>query len=398
MSDERFIPFLRSEVTALCAADTAPGDRDAAAEATRLLAGVLHQRYRRRLREVEADYYLLHPPEYARGEEPPAPAARDRARARLGNTLAELADTAAYTRIPQEELAASLRSHALLRVRMEIPEQTQSGAVLYRRGRVPATARVRTWWGLRTKDIEYELYSRVLVYVHTAEVTALKLFEDVPRDDIEMLLPGVRPRMRLADKLLIVVPALVSGVALVATKLISAIGLLILLLAFWVGLRDSPVQVNRGALLTVGAGLVALGSYVARQYRKYTRRRLQFMNTLTDNLYYRNLDNDAGVFYRLLGAAEDADYALAMLAYRELRDAGGPLTPRELAAAVEARPELQRGREFRFAADDALATLEELGLAFPDGAAGADGAVGRRAVPPAQARDHLRRLWHQSAE
>ncbi|WP_182357488.1 TMEM143 family protein [Tomitella gaofuii] len=392
MSDERFIPFLRSEVTALCAADAATGDRDTAMEVHRLLAGVLHQRYRRVLREVEADYFLLHPPEYARRDAPPADEARARARTRLENLLDGLADTAGYTRITQEELAASMRSHALLRVRMEIPERTLVGAVLYRRGRVSATARVRTWWGLRTKDIEYERFSRVLVYVHTGEVTALKLFEDVPKDDIEMLLPGVRPRMRWTDKLLIVIPALVSGIALVATKLISAVGLLVLLLAFWVGLRDTPVQVNQAALVTVGAGLVALGSYVARQYRKYTRRRLQFMNTLTDNLYYRNLDNDAGVFYRLLGAAEDAEYALAMLAYRELRAAGEPLTAHALAAAVEGRPELQRGREFRFAADDALATLEDLGLTEPDGAGG------RRAVAPAVARDRLRELWCAAAD
>ena len=108
MSDERFIPFLRSEVTALCAADTAPGDRDTAAEVHRLLAGVLHQRYRRVVREVEADYFLLHPPEYARGEAPPAEEARVRARARLERLLGGLAETAGYTRITQEELAASM--------------------------------------------------------------------------------------------------------------------------------------------------------------------------------------------------------------------------------------------------------------------------------------------------
>ncbi len=391
MSDERFIPFLRSEVAALCTSVCAEGERADAEEFHRLLAGVVHQGYRTRLRTVEQDYFLLHPPEYARRDEPAAPEQLARARVRLEDTLAGLARAAAFTRVGRDELAESMRSHALLRVRMDLPEATEDGAMLFRRGEETATARVRTWFGLRTRTVEYTRYARVLVYVHTDEVTALKLFEDVPRDDMEMLLPGVRPRMRLVDKLLILIPALISGVALVATKLISAVGLLVLLFAFWVGLRDSPVEVNRAAVVTVGAGLVALVGYVVRQYRKYTRRRLQFMNTLANNLYYRNLDNDAGVFYRLLSAAEDAEYVQAMLAYHALRAAPGPMTGSGLADAVEACPALQRGRAFRFAAGEAVQTLDRLGLTRVE----RDG--GRTVVGLDEARRRLRALWAESA-
>jgi len=392
VSDERFIPFLRSEVAALCTSACAEGERGAAEEFHRLLAGVVHQGYRSRLRTVEQDYFLLHPPEYARRDEPPPPERLAQARGRLEQTLADLARGAAFTRVSRDELAESMRSHALLRVRMDLPEGTEDGAMLFRRGKETATAQVRAWFGMRTRTVEYVRYARVLVYVHTDEVTALKLFEDVPRDDMEMLLPGARPRMRLVDKLLILIPALISGIALVATKLISAIGLLVLLFAFWVGLRDSPVEVNRAAVVTVGAGLIALVGYVARQYRKYTRRRLQFMNTLANNLYYRNLDNEAGVFYRLLGAAEDAEYVQAVLAYHALRTAPVPLTESRLAGVVEGCPALQRGRTFRFAAGEAVETLDRLGLTQAEPGDGTRSVLGLD-----DARRRLRALWAESA-
>src|SRR5699024_10555934 len=198
--------------------------------------------------------------------------------------------------------------------------------------------------------------------------------------------------MRLVDKLLILIPALISGIALVATKLISAIGLLVLLFAFWVGLRDSPVEVNRAAVVTVGAGLIALVGYVARQYRKYTRRRLQFMNTLANNLYYRNLDNEAGVFYRLLGAAEDAEYVQAVLAYHALRTAPVPLTESRLAGVVGGGGGLQRGRALRLAAGEAVGTLDRLGLPQAEPGDGTRSVLGLD-----DARRRLRALWAESA-
>lgn len=412
MSDERFIPFLRSEVTAACIDACDPADHAAVREIHALLAGNVHQRYRPRLRAIENDFFLLHPPEYTRGEQAAPAADRERARHRLEAALTALALTAGYTRVGEDELAHAFRSHALLRVRMEVDREAMAGALLFRRGQTVETGEVPTWFGLRKKAVDYVRYSRMLVYVtfhdghgaaqsesgrdearrsDTPGATVVKLFENVPRDDMEMLFPGVQPRMRLIDKLMIAVPALISGIVLVSTKLISAVGLVILLLAFWLGLRDAPVELNQAAVVTVGAGTVALGGYLMRQYTKFTRRRIQFMKVIAENLYFRNMDNDAGVFYRLLGASEDAEFIQAVLGYHMLRTADGPLTEAALAARVEAWPALGRGREFRYAADEAVATLQELGLVTASG----DGAWS--AVTLSAASDRLRRSWCDAA-
>src|SRR5699024_7400460 len=237
-----------------CLQACAPAEREAAGEVHHLLAGVMHQRYRPRLRAVEEDYFLLHPPEYARDDEPASVDRRRAARHSLEEHLTELASAAGYTRISDEELAHAFRSHALLRVRMAVDTDAIEKSLLFRRGETTATARVSAWYGLRKKTVEFTRYPRMLVYVAfrdtedgagrrgrrwyhrflpggrtvpdragtTAGKTVVKLFEGVPRDDMEMLFPRVKPRMRLLDKLMSAVPALVSGAVLLSTKLLSA--------------------------------------------------------------------------------------------------------------------------------------------------------------------------------
>ena len=39
------------------------------------------------------------------------------------------------------------------------------------------------------------------------------------------------------------------------------------------------------------SGLVALGGFALRQWVKYQRRSLQYQMELTDNIYYRNINN-----------------------------------------------------------------------------------------------------------
>src|SRR5262249_55448288 len=155
-------------------------------------------------------------------------------------------------------------------------------------------------------------YARVLVYARFKDAehfearkldrlpfspgsTIIKLFQNVPRPDMEMVLPNVQVRMRGIDKLLIGVPAFVSAIVVIVTKLIPSVGLLLLLLAFWLGFRNTPVTISQTGLLTLGAGMLAVGGYLIRQVTNFKNRKILFMKALSENLYFRNLDNDAGV-------------------------------------------------------------------------------------------------------
>ena len=96
-----------------------------------------------------------------------------------------------------------------------------------------------------------------------------------------------------------------------------------MLLGFWLGVRREPVELNQAQLVALGAALAAFGGFLVRQFTKFKNRKIQFMKALSENLYFRNLDNDAGVFHHLLDAAEEEEVKEAVLAYHFLRSAGG---------------------------------------------------------------------------
>ena len=54
---------------------------------------------------------------------------------------------------------------------------------------------------------------------------------------------------------------------------------------------------------------------------KYQRQSLKYQMELTDNIYYRNINNNAGMFDYLIGAAEEQECKEAFLAYHFLRAA-----------------------------------------------------------------------------
>ena len=55
----------------------------------------------------------------------------------------------------------------------------------------------------------------------------------------------------------------------------------------------------RAKAMVLLAGVVALGGYLWKQFNNFKNRKMRFMQALTQNLYFKNLDNNAGVFYRL---------------------------------------------------------------------------------------------------
>jgi hypothetical protein len=217
--------------------------------------------------------------------------------------------------------------------------------------------------------------------------TIVKLFQNVPREDLEMVFPNVQVRMRGIDKLVIGVPAVVSGIAVLVTKLITSLGLLLLLLAFWLGLRHDRVELSTTALLSAGAGLIAFGAFVVRQVTKFKNRKILFMKALSENLYFRNLDNDAGVFHHLLDIAEEEEGSEAVLAYHFLRTAPHPSTPAELDRRIEEWFAQRWHEPVDFEIDDGLRKLRQFSLVVeePDGRLSA--------VTLADARQRMDDIW-----
>jgi len=404
MTGEHFVPFRKTDVITMCAEDLPAEARESFLVFTRMLASLLHHWFRDRIEALKDAYHPFNPEADTRTVGRLTDDERLAAQQRLEEELTALAQAANYVQMETGALDRAYTGHSLLKVRMAVDTGDIDKVVLFRRGESVRTKEIPTWFGLRRRLVSFTNYARVLVYAKFKDAehfkdrdidrlpfrpgsTIVKLFQNVPRDDLEMVFPNVQVRMRLIDKLLIGVPALISGIIVIVTKLFAALGLLLLLIAVWLGIRQDDVNLNQAALVSAGAGLLAFGAYVFRQITKFKNRKILFMKALSENLYFRNLDNDAGVFHNLLDAAEESEVIEAVLAYHFLHMAPIPLTATELDSAVEGWFARRWEAHFDFEVHDGLRKLRELELVIED----QDGRL--TAVPLTEAKRHLDRIW-----
>ncbi|MEX1178785.1 MAG: TMEM143 family protein [Nitriliruptor sp.] len=383
----RFIPVRQRDLVDRLAADGALDDEDQRRflPLVDLLDATFHFEFRSRLEALKDAYAPFRQDPDTRTIRSRDPEELAEARRELVRGLEELLEDANFERITLDEIHQAFEEESLLSVRVEVDFDDLDEVLVFRRGVNVREQQVKSWGGLRERTVTFTNYEKVLLFVTFKDdahfghrevdvdalpfdpgSTVIKLFQDVPRADIEMLFPNTEVKMRRIDKLLIGIPAVISGIIVAATRLAATVGLILLLLGFWLGFRDEPVELDQSTLLALGAGLGTLGSYLIRQFTKYKARQMEFMKTLADNLYFRNLDNDAGVFFNLIDSAEEEEVKEALLGWYFLRAAGGPCSRQQLDAAVEAWFAAQLDIRFDFEVCDGVEKLRRLGLVEGD--------------------------------
>jgi hypothetical protein len=293
--------------------------------------------------------------------------------------LTGLLDGANYTPVTSAELDMALADESLIPVRLEIDLDDYEEVLIYRRGSRHDTVEIPKWMRLRSASRTITVDQRVVVYTRVKprswfdgqqidpakrnlipDHVSLKHFQNVPRADIEMLLPSTQVRLRLIDSLVVGVPAVASGIAVLATKLLPTLGLVFLLAGAWLGFRDEQPEIDQAALVILFGGVVTLGAFVVRQWTKLKNRRLDYLKTLTENLYLRTLAAGVGVFHSLLSSAEQQEVAEVLLAYRFLLSAPNGLGVADLDTAVETWLRDDGHGEIDFEVADAVAKLRRL--------------------------------------
>ena len=108
---------------------------------------------------------------------------------------------------------------------------------------------------------------------------------------------------------------------------------------------------------------------------------------LAENIYFRNVNNNAGIFDYLIGAAEDQGSKEAVLAYHFINTAKPVPTTGEIAARIETWLAKSFGVNLDFKIAHALETLNRFGLVRRDGE--------RLFVPPLEpAIAQLHQVWN----
>lgn len=403
---DRFIPVRKDDIIQGLLGQGAlasEAERERFGLLCRMLAAILHYEYFAQLERLRQDYYYFGPETSPHAAMKPAEV--ERAYADLVESVDRVLKDANFTELPHRDISDAHRRRTVLNVEVKASLGDFREVRFYRRGHHREQFEVPEWFGLRRRKIDAEVYDDVVLLVAMkpqAELSSreqrtlerrkirpgsvlLKYFRNIAAADLQSLFPNVRVVMSNLDKLMLGVPAIAGGIPILL-NLYATITVLFVVVGFYLGfnavLRDTDLKTALAAL----GGLVALGGFVARQWVKYQRQSLKYRTELADNVYYRNVNNNAGIFDSLIGAAEDQECKEALLAYYFLNAAPGPSDARGLAARVGGWLRDSFGVDVDFDVDDPVARLEGLDLVKRDG--------GRLFVsPPERAIAQLQEAW-----
>lgn len=114
---------------------------------------------------------------------------------------------------------------------------------------------------------------------------------------------------------------------------------------------------------------LSIGAFLFKQWNGYKNRKIKFMKTLGDNLYFKNLDNNAGVFYRIVADAEEEEFKEALLGYVFLAGSPAGMTAAVLDDAIEVWVKATYDAPIDFEIEDALGKLKRLKICQISGTA-----------------------------
>lgn len=351
----------------MCLRDGGVTDEPTFLRIVQLLQSIYHFEFHQKLEALKDAYAPLNPSRDTRIVFPTD------SEEKLLPKLDELLNDANYDKLGEAEIQQALEQTSLFNLQLQVDFSEFEEVALYTRGESERREQVPRFMGLFPRDVAFSSYDRVVLFIHFSkqlppndfnkpDSTILKLFQNVPKDDVEMLFPNTRLGMRMVDKLVLGVPAIVGGGIVLTTKMGASLILLGSLLGFYVGLSAEPVRLDQAALLALVAALGGFGSFVWRQFTKFKTRKLGFMQRLMENLYFRNLDNNAGVFHRLVDDAEEEECKEAILAYYFLLTRKTIHSAALLDSAIESWFRSEWQADIDFEVEDALDKLRDLDL------------------------------------
>lgn len=356
---EHFIPVRQADLVQLLAGGLPAADAGKLRQLADFLAATFHFEYHRLLEELENAYAPFDPDTVTRPLFPVSPAERLGKIADFFEGFRALMERANFKHLDKEAIIEATKVVSDWGINMDVDFDVFERLDVYYRGDTIGRRTRRRWWRLfRLETIELPVFERMVVVVKLkpskrlpAEVDTddifVKLFKEIPKMDVEMLLPGARMVMPGFTRLKMggsVISGLAFLVYTIAKQLILT-GVVLSIWFFW-----GPVM--------------ALFGYGYRQYYGYQTTKNAFTLQLTQSLYYQTLGNNIGVIQHLLDEAEEQECREALLAYHELWKHAPQegWTQEEIDAAVETLLREKAGVNPDFEVNDALAKLRRLRL------------------------------------
>jgi hypothetical protein len=384
---DKFIPVRKEDLFSALVkqgdfADTA--ERELFRRFARTLRTICHYEYSETLDRLRDDYYYFSP-------EVAGLASSDRAKSDcayddLIRSLDKVLKDANFEELPHEDVVLAHRKRTVP-VEVKAEHDDFREVRFYKRGRHIEQFEVSEWFGLRRREVKIEVFDDIVLLVAMktqAEIGSrrelrilkrrkivpgsvlLKYFRNIACGDLYALFPNARVVMSNFDKAFLGVPAIAGGIPILL-KLYATISVLFVVIGIYFGRSGSAANADMKTALAALMGVVALGGFAVRQWLKYRHQVLKYHMELTENIYFRNVNNNAGIFDYLIATAEDQETKEAVLAYHFIGKAKPAPTAPEIAARIEKWLTKNFGVTLDFKIANALETLNRFGLVRREG-------------------------------
>jgi hypothetical protein len=362
---EAFVPMQTTDLVEFLAQHPALSSSDQASfrQLASLVLSLLHHLYRQRHEQLAYAYAPLDPDRDTRLSHVPIPSQRDRMVEEVFTRMQDALKRANYRRLSPADIQQALRAASQWGIRMRVNFGTLQRLEVYARGSVIGGRVRRNWRKLFKFELfDVPLYQRLVVVFRTFEghkspeqfdsrKVYLRMFKNVPQQDVDMMLPASGIQMSWLDHSRIVLPSMYA-VGITLWRVLRNV----LLLTF-VGLFKT-VALFFVVLFAIGFGVKSLFTYSVNTRRRY-------LLNMAQSLYYQNLDNNAGVMFRLLEDGKQQEACEAVLAYfvAAIVLAGrGEVTLTEISSNCEAILLEATGISVAFDIDAASRDLVHLGI------------------------------------
>lgn len=268
---------------------------------------------------------------------------------------------AAYQKLTQDDIEKCVGVSSHWGVPMTANFGVFKNLAVYARGDIigrRCKRRIRNLYRMEMVDVA--IYQRLVVLFQLAEdhergevLSAghfhLRLFKNIPKQDVDMLLPGTKVRLSKLDRAKVIVPSL--GGWLLSLQKISRFVLVTLALAAYYS-----------TALVIGLILAAV-AYCVKSFFSYFQTKNRYLLDLTRNLYFQKLDTNAGAAFQIIQQAGRQATDESVLAYYALVTESEPISRRRLRRKCERLIREAIEVEIDFQIDRALELVIEMGLA-----------------------------------
>ena len=353
---EHFVPIRKADLVDRLAKELDSDDRSLFVELCHLLDTIFRLEFQNLQARFKHCYSGINPDSDLCQLQQDSRSEREKKSEDLFSEFDKLLVRANFDRLSQTQIQKAVGAASDWGVRLRVDFNLFDQINVYARGDIVDRRERRKFYFLK-EEVDVPIYQRLAVIYrlksedndHKNDLVYIKLLKNIPKEDLDMMLPGAQIRMSLLDGGKILLPT-VSGAIIAGIKIFK--GALLLAVAGFYGL-----------LAFIGF-IIATLSYGAKSFFGYKRIKASYEHDLTKRLYYQNLDTNAGVIYRLIDEANEQEFRETILAYFVLwRNDSRLLDEDELDRIVEAKLKKWTMVDIDFEVDDALRKVRDFGLA-----------------------------------